>query len=141
MADNNGGVRELSTVSLFWRDEIACCFTSFRFYEPIDPVARAKNFARCLASLSQLQLYCVIVNQQIIDWQPQQPAPPSGTARRVEITLYPEEPLNPRAGITLFKITISGPKPATSENRLTCQLLTSLLANVGTRGHTLVAPA
>lgn len=86
--------------------------------------------------------YGVIVNQQIIDWQPQQPAPPSGTARRVEITLYPEEPLNPRAGITLFLHHDFRPKTCYFRDfyRLTCQLLTSLLANVGTRGHRLRRP-
>ena len=50
------------------------------------------------------------VNEQIIDWQPRKPAPPAGTAYRVEIAIYPSEPLTGRAGITTLRITIPGPK-------------------------------
>jgi hypothetical protein len=53
----------------------------------------------------------VIVNEQILEWQPRQEAPPSGTSHRIEIALYPSQPLNPRAGINTIRITIPGPKP------------------------------
>lgn len=106
---------ELSTVSLFWRDEVACCFTSFRFWEPREPVTRARQLASCIENFSNLQLYCVIVNEQIIDWQPRHSVPPAGTAQRVEIAIYPSEPLNGRAGITTLRITIPGPKREMTE--------------------------
>jgi len=106
---------ELSTVALCWRDEVACCFTSFRFLEPLDPPARARQFAKCIESFSTLQLYCVIVDEQILDWQPCRAAPPAGTAYRIEIGLYPAAPLNARAGISTLRITVPGPKPESAK--------------------------
>lgn len=102
---------ELSTVSLFWRDEVACCFTSLRFFDPIDPFRRARLMAEVLQQLSTLQLYGIIANEQIMPWKPTTNPPQTGTEYRIELSLYPSEPLNPKSGITIIKLTIPGPKP------------------------------
>jgi hypothetical protein len=48
---------ELHSLALFWRDQQACCFTSFRFYDSVDPLKRARKMAECMETLSTLQLW------------------------------------------------------------------------------------
>jgi hypothetical protein len=102
------------TVALFWRDQQACCFTSFRFFDEAAPLERAGIIAAAIEQLSALQLYCVIADYQVLPWTSFRQSPKSGTEKRVEIALYPSEPLNPKAGITTLKITIPGPNKAIS---------------------------
>src|SRR5512146_2460671 len=94
--------------AFFWRDQQACCFTSGWLCDPDDAPARAHRIATTLQQFSSLQLYCVIVNEQLLPWTPQQRVPLSGTHQRLEIGLRPTEPLNARAGITTIKLTIPG---------------------------------
>lgn len=102
---------ELSTLSLFWRDEVACCFTSMRFFDVINPLIRARQIAEVLQPLSTLQLYGIIANEQILPWQPINSPPQTGTEYRIEFSLYPSEPINPSAGINIIKFSIPGPNP------------------------------
>jgi hypothetical protein len=103
--------KEISTVSLFWKDRAACCFTMLRYHTQEDHLERAKRMASTMEEFSTLQLYGVIANEQIMPWQACRPAPPTGTEKRLRIALYPSEKLNPSAGITNIQISVPGPNP------------------------------
>src|SRR5207247_1378666 len=108
--------KELSNVSLFWRDRAACCFTLLRYHTREDRFERALRMAATLADFSNLQLYGVIANEEIISWQPSNQPPPSGTDMRLRIALYPSEKLLPSAGITNIRVSVPGPKREIAES-------------------------
>lgn len=105
---------ELSTVSLFWRDLQACCFTQLRLVGT-GVEERVSKICEIFQQLSTLQIYGIVINEQPIQPNQLKPPPPSGTENRLLISLFPSTALNPPAGINYIKFAIPGPRPEVAQ--------------------------
>ena len=89
-------------LAIFWRSTTTRGFTSWHFSPAsTEPAAlRAVQRLTLLAKLSLLQIYgAVLAGAQLLPKQAQ-PAPANGTAIRLQVDLYPNQALNPKAGLT-----------------------------------------
>lgn len=62
-----------------------------------------------LTQLSRLQIYGAALDGEPLLPKEASPAPPHGTDLSRQVALYPNKPLNPKAGITYLKFSIPGP--------------------------------
>jgi hypothetical protein len=100
----------IHSFELFWRDLQACCFTQLRLVVTTDELLqRASSIASILQQLSMLQLYGLVLDEQPISPSQLKPPPPSGSEKRLEITLFPSA--SPAAGMGYIKFAIPAAMP------------------------------
>src|ERR1051326_1085383 len=96
---------------VFWRDEQVRCFTSWHFQIGKGERAthRARQMLALLEQLTDLQVYGAVLDSEPLPLASAKPAPGLGTQVRLQADLYPDKPINPRAGINYIKFSIPGP--------------------------------
>src|ERR1051326_7890525 len=96
---------------VFWRDDQVRCFTSWHFLAGKGERAhhRARQMLTLLEQFTTLQIYGAALNSEMLPLDHAKPAPVRGTDMRLQVTLYPNQPINPRAGINYIKFSIPGP--------------------------------
>src|SRR5436853_798034 len=97
-------------LALFWRDLQSRSLTLTHFIDKNSPAEKvARRIAETLDRLSLLQLYGLAINGEPIEIASVKPVPAYPTAHRLELSLFPDEDLNPRYGVTLINLAIPEP--------------------------------
>src|SRR5262245_12247437 len=101
----------MAVQQLVWRAPQARGFTAWPF--PPAPGARAGQSMALRQPLSTL--HGAILDDATLMIEQANPAPASGTEVRRPISLYPDKPIKPKAGINYIKFSIPGPIEALVE--------------------------
>ncbi len=101
----------MDKLAIFWRDRFDRCFTWFHFLvaENESSLERARRLLAAISSLSRLQVYGGVLNYTPFPVDLENPPPLSGVRERLEMSLFPDAPLQPKLGIALLKFSIPGP--------------------------------
>src|SRR6266542_3730728 len=97
---------------MFWRDAEARCFTAWHFQAAPGERATTRALAiwQAAQQLTRLQIYGAVCDTQPLRLATLAPAPPDGTATRLQISLVPANPKQVGGGQLRFGLP--GPNPA-----------------------------
>jgi hypothetical protein len=101
-------------LAIFWRSTTTRCFTSWHFIPAAQERAatRARQMLALFAQLSRLQIYGAALDGEPLLPTAVRPAPAGTIDARLQVDLYPDKPINPKAGSTYIKFSLPLPRPA-----------------------------